>query len=64
MKIVKPKPKCSGCGHWKIFLHCQSVLLNGCDKYFCFICWPDHSKIHDEEWQNMSQEEKDKLIHG
>lgn len=64
MKIIKSKPKCAKCGSWKIFAHCQSILVCGCDKYFCLICWPDHSKMHDKEWQDMPQEEKDKLING
>ena len=64
MKIVKPKPKCKGCDHWKIMVHCHSVMLNGCDTYWCYLCWPDHSKIHDEEWSKLSDEEKNRIIYG
>jgi hypothetical protein len=62
MKIIKSKPKCVKCGDWRIFLHCIAVMVNGCDKHFCLLCWPDHAKEHDLEWDQMTQTEKDKLI--
>ena len=62
MKIIRPKPKCNGCGHWAVILHCISVMVNGCDTHWCALCWPDHSKIHDEEWEQMSEVDRDKII--
>jgi len=62
MKIVRPKPKCKGCGHWRIMVHCQSVMMNGCDTYWCFVCWSDHSAIHTKEWDEMTESDKTTII--
>lgn len=63
MKLSKPPPTCRMCGHLtgRNGVHCHSVMLNGCDNHFCFLCWPVHARTHDEEWQRMTQDEKDKL---
>jgi hypothetical protein len=62
MKIVKAKPKCAICGTWKVNVHCNASMLNGCDMYFCFLDWPDHAKIHDAQWDKLTDKEKDEMI--
>ena len=42
---------------------CSNSLINGCDNYYCFILhWPDHADIHQKEWDEMSEIDKNKLI--
>lgn len=62
MKIKKSHPKCKGCGNWKVQIHCINVFVNGCDTYWCYLCWEDHAKEHEKEWDEMSSKDKDKLI--
>jgi len=62
MKIIKPKPKCKGCGHWHIMIHCESVMTDGCDTDWCYLCWPEHADMHQKEWDKMSEVDKDKII--
>lgn len=62
MKIIKPKPICKGCGHWKVLAHCETSMVNGCNSNWCVMCWPSHAATHDAEWDKLTDSEKDKLI--
>lgn len=62
MKIIKPKPKCADCKDWRIQLHCIAVILNGCNNYYCMLCWPAHAKIHEWDWEGLTDIEKQKII--
>jgi hypothetical protein len=54
---IKRLIKCATCGTTKMWngIHCGAVMVNGCANYYCFLCWPDHSKIHEEEWRKVHE---------
>ena len=63
MKKIQPPPHCKVCGSktGRYGVFCAAVMLNGCKAHICYLCWPDHSAIHDKEWQEMTDEQRDAL---
>ena len=66
MKLIKPikQEKCPTCNrnvtHTQNAVRCSNVLLNGCEGVFCIItCWPQHADIHREEWDNLSEVQRE-----
>ena len=65
MKIArKPVPHCDTC---KIAIHtngirCHNALINGCELYFCYLCWPAHDAKHQAEWAKLTDAEMQKWI--